>query len=234
MSEDLAHLACALLYTKPARAGKVKTRLIGALSADQAAELHAAFLGDVRESLARGRFEVELAWALDAGEESWEDAGEETGDDGVSGFRQQGDDLGERLLHGLRRAARRFALVAAVGSDHPELSHETVEDGFRRLDAGADAVLGPTADGGYYLIGLRREAVVPALFEGVPWSTGEVFTATLERCRRAGLEVALLPAGHDVDVAADLKGLAQRLAAGGNGACPRTRALLQTWGWLER
>jgi len=220
----VSRAACAVLFSKPVRPGRVKTRLIGELTAGEAAELHAAFLGDVLDVLRRGRFRLQVAWALDAGEEPPATAG-------VDSFRQRGADLGARLFHGLGRAARSAELVAAVGSDHPELTAATVEEAFRRLEAGADAVLGPADDGGYYLIGLRRTAIRRELFDGVPWSTGEVLEQTLERCRRLGLRTEILATGRDVDVADDLRRLARRLAAGGGG-CPRTRALLAAWGWI--
>jgi hypothetical protein len=202
----------------------VKTRLIGTLTAEEAAELHAAFLGDVLDVLRGGRFRLQVAWALAPGEEPPASVA-------VEGFRQRGEDLGARLYHGLDRAARGAELVAAVGSDHPELTAATVEEAFRRLAAGAEVVLGPADDGGYYLIGLRRRAIRRELFDGVPWSTGEVLERTLERCRRLGLRTELLATGRDVDVADDLRRLARRLAAGGGG-CPRTRALLAEWGWI--
>ncbi len=232
---------CLLVYTKPACPGRVKTRLIGAplaggdtVSSVQAAELHAAFLGDLSERLAGGRFQVQIAWALEAGEDfpaGLVACGES---ERVEHVRQQGRDLGARLHGGLAAAAERSAAVAAVGSDHPELDADTVEQAFRRLEAGADAVFGPVEDGGYYLVALRRAAVRRELFEGIPWSTGEVLARSLERCRRLGLEVELLPAGHDVDVGRDLRRLAARLAASGStSGCPRTRALLVEWGLLE-
>ena len=233
VEDDLSARRCLLLYTKPAHPGRVKTRLIGELSAEQAAELHAAFLGDLSERLCGGRFHLQVSWALEEGEEFPEGlvvAGEPV--------RQPEGDLGDRLYLGLERAALRHALVAAVGSDHPELARETVEDAFERLESGADAVLGPTADGGYYLIGLRRETLCREIFDGVPWSTREVFAHTLERCRRLGLEVALLPAGHDIDVESDLRRLAARLETArfetAADDCPRTRALLEDWSWLTR
>ncbi len=241
------HRSCLLLYTKPACPGRVKTRLIGvpshggkgntipaggergALSAEQAARLHAAFLGDLSERLVTGRFHLQVAWALEAGEAFPE--GLAAGGEHV---RQMGDDLGARLYHGLAAAAERFAAVAAVGSDHPELEAETVEQSFAALAAGADAVFGPVEDGGYYLVALRAGAVRRELFDGIPWSTGEVLAQSLARCRRLGLEVAMLPSGHDVDVADDLRRLAARLGASADaGNCPRTRALLLEWGWLE-
>ncbi len=240
---------CLLLYTKPARPGRVKTRLIGAalkegrrnlspqgISAEQAAQLHAAFLGDLSERLVAGRFRLRVAWALAAGEESFPADLVTGADDHV---RQEGSDLGARLFHGLAAAAGRFPaaaagrfpVIAAVGSDHPELALETVEEAFERLESGADAVFGPAEDGGYYLVALRAAAVRRELFAGVDWSTGEVLAQSLARCRRLGLETSLLKGGHDVDVARDLRRLAARLQASSD-LCPRTRALLADWGWL--
>jgi rSAM/selenodomain-associated transferase 1 len=216
-----------LLFTKPARPGRVKTRLVGELTAAQAAELHAAFRDDLTERLAGRSFHLELAWALRDGEDVPAAA--------VPGFRQEGEDLGARLWNGLRRAAERFAAVGAVGSDHPELTAETVEDAFRRLGEGADLVLGPAADGGYYLVALRREALWRQLFADVPWSTPTVFEETLARAETLGLRTELLPTGHDVDLPEDLRRLAERLAASGRDGpdCPRTRKLLRAWGRLQ-
>lgn len=225
---DRALTRCLLLYTKPAHPGRVKTRLIGELSARQAAEIHAAFLGDLAERLEGGRFRLKVAWALAPGDEVPRGLVAGAAED----VRQAQGDLGARLYQGLAEAAESFAAVAAVGSDHPELERGTVEEAFRRLEEGADAVFGPTEDGGYYLVGLAAGAVRRELFEGVPWSTGEVLGASLERCRRLGLAVELLGVGRDVDVARDLRHLAARLA-GDQAACPRTRALLERWGWLE-
>lgn len=215
-----------LLFTKPARPGRVKTRLIGELTAEEAAELHAAFRDDLTERLTGRSFHLELAWALDDGEDVPASP--------VPGFRQVGEGLGARLWNGLSRAAERFAAVGAVGSDHPELDAETVEDAFRRLAAGAELVLGPATDGGYYLIALRREALREELFEGIPWSTAAVFSETFRRAGALGLRTELLPAAHDVDVPEDLRRLTDRLAhAQGRNTCPRTRGLLEAWGRLE-
>src|SRR5262249_39143450 len=88
---------------------------------------------------------------------------------------------------------------------------------------GPDVVLGPTEDGGYYLIGVRgahRE-----LFDGVPWSTSEVLEITLRRAANAGLEAACLPSWFDVDTAEDLERLRATLAN-----APATA--IETAGWL--
>ena len=213
-----------VVFTKPARPGRVKTRLIGEVGPEAAAELHQAFLDDLLERLTERRFELCLAWAVEPGEPLPAAP--------APAFAQQGTDLGERLFHGLSLAARGSELVAAVGSDHPLLTAERVEEAFERLERGWDVALGPARDGGYYLIGLRRPAIVPELFAGVPWSTGGVLAAPLERCGALGLTVDLLPMGDDVDTAEDLRRLTAALAAD-SVSCPRTRALLESWGRLE-
>jgi rSAM/selenodomain-associated transferase 1 len=221
-----------LLFTKPAREGRVKTRLIGDLTPAQAAALHAAFLDDLLDRVETGRFTLTLAWALDLDDDVPEGP--------FPGLRQRGGDLGERLYTALAAAAEGGASVAALGSDHPTLpvafihrAFELLEDATDATDA-VDVVLGPAEDGGYYLIALRAAAVSRRLFEEVVWSTDQVFPVTLERCRELGLRVALLPTASDVDTPEDLRRLAATLAADPGDAlgCPRTRALLRAWGRL--
>jgi rSAM/selenodomain-associated transferase 1 len=213
-----------LLFTKPAREGRVKTRLIGDLTPAEAAALHTAFLEDLLDRLRGGSFDLRLAWALDPGEPV--PAGP------FPGVRQVGENLGERLFRTLSAAAEEAPAVAALGSDHPTLPLEVVHDAFERLEAGADVVLGPAEDGGYYLIALRAAAVVPRLFEGIAWSTDQVFSETVARCRELGLRVELLPQASDVDTPDDLHRLALRMN-GDDLGCPRTRALLDTLGYTS-
>lgn len=233
---------CVVVFTKPGRPGRVKTRLVaapddrgGGLSAEQAAELHLAFLGDLVERLAAADLELALAWALDDGEPIPSPLPPATGAS-PRALRQRGGDLGERLWNALAETARRRPLVAIVGSDHPTLAVSAIERAFERLRAGAPLVFGPATDGGYYLVAARRESLgdrrLRRVFEDVPWSTGEVLATTLERCRELAIEPALLAPGHDVDTPDDLARLARRLAAGRPPDCPRTRRLLGAWGRL--
>ncbi|HEV7509568.1 MAG TPA: TIGR04282 family arsenosugar biosynthesis glycosyltransferase [Thermoanaerobaculia bacterium] len=213
-----------LLFTKTARAGKVKTRLIGDLTPADAARLHVAFLEDVLARLREGDFELRIAWALDPEEDV--PAGP------VPGVRQRGSDLGERLYRALSEAAASGA-VAAVGSDHPTIPLELVHRAFAAVESGTDVVLGPAEDGGYYLIALRAGAVLPRLFADIAWSTEQVLPSTLERCRELGLTVELLPMASDVDTPDDLRRLAERMAVSDLG-CPRTRGLLLDLGFFSR
>lgn len=219
--------SCCLLFTKAAKPGRVKTRLIGALTAEQTADLHRAFVDDVVNSLRRGPFELQVAWGSEDG--ATDDL--PTSMEGLQVIPQHPGDLGQRLYHGLRDVSRRYDTVAAVGSDHPEITAAVMEDAFTKLDDGADVVLGPADDGGYFLIALRRRALIPELFTDISWSTETVCAETLARCRQQGLRSELLDIGHDIDVEADLAALVQRLLDGG-AECPRTRQLLQRWDYL--
>lgn len=217
---------CILLFTKAARPGRVKTRLVGELTPQQTAQLHSAFVEDVSHSLRRGAFDLAVAWGSADGR--LDDVPDVL--QGLPIEPQHGGDLGQRLHHGLHQAAQRFDHVAAVGSDHPELDAATVEDAFERLEKGAQVVLGPADDGGYFLIAMERRALHRRLFEDVPWSTSAVCAATQARCRELGLRFELLPTGHDIDIADDLAGLVDRLRRG-SAPCAATRRLLRQWGY---
>lgn len=214
---------CLVLFTKAARPGRVKTRMMPELTARQAAELHQAFLDDLVPRLLEGSFDVEIAWAIEDGERLPEVE--------VPSFRQQGADLGERLFHGLARVARRYRYVAAIGSDHPEIPLRRIEQAFGALEGEGRLVVGPAEDGGYYLIAADGQRLDPELFRDVPWSTPSVFETTLQRCRERGLEPHLLPPGHDVDSPDDLERLARRIALGTT-TSPRVETLLRSWGRL--
>lgn len=211
-----------LLFTKPAREGRVKTRLIGDLTPGQAAALHAAFLEDVLDRLRGGDFELTLAWALDP---------EDPIPGPRPGIRQEGDDLGERLYRALSAASREADSVMALGSDHPTVSLSTIHRAFEAVERRSPVAIGPAEDGGYYLIALRSGAVHRRIFEDIDWSTERVLEQTLERCRELGLDVERLPLAMDVDTPDDLRRLVSQMSCGDLG-CPRTRNLLRTWNRL--
>ena len=215
---------CLVLFTKPSVAGRVKTRLVGALSQEQAAELHAAFLADITERMTGGPFEFQIAWGLEGIEELPESS--------IRGFRQSEGALGQRLLHGLRRAGEEHSLVAALGSDHPSVSAARVSEAFAALRGHADIVLGPATDGGYYAIAAKTEVLAEELFFEIPWSSPEVLDVTLRRCAELQLGVHLLPSESDVDTPADLDRLCEELR-NGRLTCPHTYALLDQWGKLS-
>jgi rSAM/selenodomain-associated transferase 1 len=201
--------------------GRVKTRLAGALGAAAAAELARAFIADLGARL--GALGASVAWAF------WPPDAPFAGlVPGAPCVPQQGRDLGERLCAAIAWAfARDPRPLAVLGADVPHVEAATLREAATALAGDADVVLGPTPDGGYYLLALR--APQPALFERVPWGGSRVLAVTLERARAAGLRVHLLPATFDVDTPADLAALRQLLAAG-TVVLPETAALLERLG----
>jgi len=222
--KDRSRSECLVLFSKPAEPGRVKTRLIGELTAVQAAELHAAFLADLTARLTDGRFDLRLAWAAEPNEPLPKFP--------IPALRQSGADLGERLYTGLEQVATSFSAVAAIGSDHPEIPLSLVHQAFDKLAMGTDAVLGPADDGGYYLIALNSSVLTREIFLDIPWSSSSVLEMTLQRCRQLSLEVELLPVGNDVDTPTDLARLSASLRRNPGLECPRTRQLLRAWGRL--
>ena len=201
---------CLLVFTKPPIPGRVKTRLIGPLTPGSAARLHRALLADLLAALGGGDFAVRLAVALEQGEVM-----PAIGHPVLSGVeRQRGADLGERMFRALSDAGRDHPLVAVVGSDLPGLDARRLDEAFDQLESGADIVLGPTADGGYYLLATRAERLDRRLFAGVEWSTSRVLEQTLARCQTLRLRRAMLETRRDIDRPADLDWLAEALRSG--------------------
>ena len=201
-----------VLMLKFPTAGTVKTRLVPALGAHRACELHRAL---VRHTLA----EVQrFTWrSSDVSVEVWvTGAPDETSAQAWLGstvaIRDQGDgDLGARMDRATQAAfAEGAEAVVVIGGDCPQLKADHLTSAFIAL-ALNDAVLGPAADGGYYLIGMRR--ALPALFHGIRWGGAEVLAQTLAAARALSLEVALLATLRDVDVPADLPLWAETPAA---------------------
>ena len=140
-------------------------------------------------------------------------------------FPQRGRNLGDRMRDGAATAFRRGARrVVIVGADCPSLSAGTVRRAFRELFTGASVVFGPSADGGYYLIGLSSPD--ERLFRGFRWSTAEVLRDAAARCRLLSAPFSFLPPGRDVDTGEDLFALREWARTHARPACPRTR------GWI--
>jgi rSAM/selenodomain-associated transferase 1 len=186
------------IFVKAPVPGAVKTRLVPPLSAEEACALHQALAADVFRRA--GRLAKVAVTVFYAGPTPGALAA--TLPPRADLVAQEGADLGARLRAAFDRllsCEERIAVV--IGSDSPDLPLSIVKRAFQRLKH-RDVVLGPSVDGGYYLIGLRR--ALPALFEGVRWGTDRVFAQTLDALARAGASLALLPLWYDVDDAPSL------------------------------
>lgn len=213
------------LFAKQPLAGAVKTRLAAATSAEWAARVAAAFLGDTVERLAGIEARRVLAFDPAAGQAYFAE---------VVGHRyelvsQGTGDLGERMARffasQLAAAARSTVLV---GTDSPTLPLHFVQQAFRELER-ADLVLGPATDGGYYLVGCGPR--LPPTFDGIAWSKPNVLADTVARLTDPTWRLALLPPWYDVDTLEDWQMLCGHLAAlersGIDPGLPQTKALIE-------
>ncbi|MBI5191058.1 MAG: TIGR04282 family arsenosugar biosynthesis glycosyltransferase [Nitrospirae bacterium] len=192
-----------IIFAKAPVAGLVKTRMFPFLSFEEAAGVQRAFLEDtVDKAVSAGTHEVCIAYSPEGSHDLFRSL---FGDRVAHYHAQAGDDLGARMAAAFGCAFGAGARKAViVGSDVPTLPSEFISDAFGMLDT-ADVVLGPSQDGGYYLVGLTRP--VPALFAHIPWSARTVFRDTLARAEGLGLSVSTLPTLRDVDTFEDLRAL---------------------------
>jgi len=192
-----------LVFAKRPAAGHVKTRLTPPLPPDEAAAVYEACLRDVIGVAARQRAQVEVWYHDDLR------AGEyfESELPHLATIAQSEGDLGAKMLDAFRRSFEDGAeRVLIIGTDSPTLPETVLNAAFDDLHE-ADVVVGPSIDGGYYLIGLRATAFERAgsLFDSIAWSGADVFRSTLERIERAGLQSRVLPGWYDVDTIEDLR-----------------------------
>lgn len=206
------------VFARAPVAGETKTRLMAALGADGSAALYHAFLQDVLDHVPEG-LEAELWCAGDLDHPALVELAERHG---AARYAQPEVGLGERMAHTLGAALGRGGRGLVIGSDSPTLPGALLSRAAAALDD-AEVVLGPSADGGYYLVGMRG-AVAP-IFEGVRWSTRHVLSDTLARAAEAGVVPRLLAPWYDVDTADDLRLLRAHLGLD-PGAAPHTAARL--------
>jgi rSAM/selenodomain-associated transferase 1 len=191
---------CALaVMAKAPRPGRVKTRLAPPLTLDQAARLNACFLRDTAANIG-----AVASSGCAAGVISYTPVGDEDFFDNLlpSDFAlipQRGDGFGERLLATVQDLLScGFGSVCLVDSDSPTVPAVAFELAIAELQkAGDRVVIGPSQDGGYYLIGLTHAHA--ELFADIAWSTSSVFAETVVAAKAAGIEVVVLPLWYDVD-----------------------------------
>ena len=185
-----------IIFVKNPLPGAVKTRLVPPFTPEEAADLYACMLQD---TLATAQQLVGITpfifYQDDPGAADYFAAIAP----GVSAAPQQGKALGERMQRAFTALFDRgFGEVAIIGSDAPDLPAEYLYEAFTQLEyEHTDVVIGPAADGGYYLLALKR--VWDELFVDIPWSSADVLAVTLVRAGDAQLGVARLPRWYDLD-----------------------------------
>jgi rSAM/selenodomain-associated transferase 1 len=215
---------CVILFIRLPEKGRVKSRLARHVGENTALRLYENMVLDVVDMLKKGGFLFKVCYTpLDAREQMTRWLGQEH-----SYLPQTGDDLGVRMDQAFARVFSSDVNEALlIGSDIPGLTAEIIEEAFTSLRTN-DAVIGPADDGGYYLIGFRKNTFTPGIFHDMVWSTKNVFRTTLERLLDASRTVHILPELTDVDTIEDLKTLLSQ--AGDQASKPsRTRTFLENY-----
>lgn len=179
-----------VLMSKVPRAGYTKTRLLKHLSGEECANFHSACLSDLAQTLEKTGLTTYLYYTGGSQEEFFGSIVK------LDKRSQIGRDLGERLYNAALEVLAQHDSLIFIGADLPYLSCATFEEAIEQLSL-KDTVIGPAADGGYYLLGIKQ--AYPELFGNIEWGTARVMNTTLARIKDQGLSVSLLETKRDID-----------------------------------
>ncbi len=202
-----------IVFSRGADPGRVKTRLLPFLNERQCMALHLAFLKDTLQTVKSLNIP---AYLYVAGDSNFPFQSR------LPILQQSGNDLGARLKNAFAEQFMKHDRIVVIGTDSPDLPPGRIQEASLVLQ-NHDAVLGPTQDGGYYLLGLS--CMIPEVFENIPWGTDQVFQRTLEQLHLYKLH--LLERHYDVDVIEDLIQLEANLR-NNKSIAPHTKK------WLEQ
>jgi len=213
-----------IVMVKAPLPGLAKTRLTPPLAQSDAASLAMCFVQDVVNSALRITQNVIIAFTPVEGRAVLE----ASLPDSVHWVEQQGEHLGDRLISAIAYAdSFGFSPIVVLGADSPTLPSTFIQQACQMLTVGpADITLGPTADGGYYLVGIRKPE--PEIFHNITWSSALTLEHTMRNIKQLGLRLVTLEQWYDVDTFADLRSLNNELRSDERA---RSRAPA-TYGWL--
>ena len=186
-----------IIFIKNPVLGKVKTRLAATLGDQKALEIYVKLLEHTKKVVAKAEVLKKVYYSeVIVEEDMW--LGAE-----FMKAKQQGKDLGERMLNAFDYSFKdKKEKVVIIGSDCLDLTSEIIEEAFEKLN-NHDVVIGPSEDGGYYLLGMNN--LYPQLFQHKKWSTESVFIDTIEDILELGLSHYTLPTLTDIDTENDWK-----------------------------
>jgi rSAM/selenodomain-associated transferase 1 len=195
-----------ICFTRVPKPGVTKTRLLPILSGDQCAKLHTAFLTDLAQVYSEIEADLFVAYTADP---DWEIL-KSIFPVATGFFPQEGADLGEKMYRAICAVLEQgYDAVVLTGADLPRLTTAHLDSGFAALET-ADIAIGPTSDGGYYLVGTKQPHRV--IFENQQYGGATVLENTLAAGQAAGLQVALADPCDDVDTPEDLRALVTQLS----------------------
>lgn len=203
-----------LVFARLPELGRVKTRLAAEIGEARALALYDAMLADLIAGIGSSTPETEIEFL-------WPPTPAANGAALRRAFAhhavamQTGAGLGDRLSMAFseRFFFHRTDKIVAIGADDPTLPRELIDHAFALLDS-CEYVVGPAADGGYYLIGCRALAFDPSVFDGIDWGTSNVLRETVAKIAALQRTFALLPERYDLDTASDLERYAREAHAG--------------------
>ena len=201
-----------IVFAKAPVPGRVKTRLIPRIGPSAAAALYEQLILHTLSMASDAQIGPVDLWCAPSAEHPFFHRCAKKLP--ISLFNQADGDLGARMAHAFRETLTETSLALLIGTDCPSLTPDCLKEGAEVLQRGTAAVIAPSEDGGYVLIGLRRYA--PELFEDISWGTGSVLRQTRERLRGLGWTWHELPGQWDVDRPEDM----ERLNREGNFAKP--------------
>lgn len=191
------------MFLKTPEKGKVKSRLADAIGEELTLDIYKTFVIDIIGTLKIRMYPLRIYfYPPDSGEgiENWLG-------NGFVFMPQNGRDLGERMKNAFAQSfSEGFEKVLITGSDIPDLTNVVIDEAFASLENN-DAVIGPSADGGYYLIGSKKGTFLPEIFHGISWGTDSVFHETMKIFQKTVSRVHILPEWRDVDTIDDLRSL---------------------------
>lgn len=191
-----------IIFVKYPNPGKVKTRIAKVIGNEKAANLYSSLVYYIINKIAiSDNFKVSIAFTPHNKKKlikNW------INKDGVYYFPQSGKTLGEKISNSFDYSfSNGFQNTIVIGSDCIELDHKIIKTAFAHLDNNSDCVIGPTYDGGYYLIGLRYKNF-SYIFEDISWSSNSVFDETIKKINSLNLRCAILKKFNDIDDVNDI------------------------------
>jgi uncharacterized protein len=192
------------VMAKASLPGRTKTRLVPPLTYEEAADFNTAFLKDVADNIVAAGRDARIAGYMAFGPPGSEGFFGENLPSGIGLIEAWLPDFGDCLFTAIDRMLGAHSAAVVLNSDSPTLPTSLLVETARALARPGDhAVIGPSTDGGYYLLGVKTQH--RALFERISWSTEHVTRQTLERAAEVGVHMHVLPAWYDVDDVESLK-----------------------------
>ncbi|MHC1750658.1 MAG: TIGR04282 family arsenosugar biosynthesis glycosyltransferase [Cellulosilyticaceae bacterium] len=193
-----------IIFTRVPVAGQTKTRLQTVLTPSLCARLHSAFLQDIHAVCQEVEADAYICFTPSDQKMILEDLLGE-----INSFEQEGHDLGEKMYQAIEFVlSKGYDKCILIGTDVPEITKLDLDEAFDALSK-CDLVLGPSLDGGYYLVGMTKP--IECVFEKQTYGSGNVLEQTIQSAKRNGLSWKLIKAYLDVDEAGDLEILIARV-----------------------